>query len=60
MDAAVGVVERGSWAVKDAVTEIPWLPDGPIATHVDWRLEGYERVSYSPRAVATQEVLVTA
>ncbi len=59
MDAAVGVVERGSWAVKDAVKEIPWLPDGPIATQVDWRREGYERVSYSPRAVATQEVLVT-
>ena len=47
MDAAVGVVERGSWAVKDAVTEIPWLPDGPIRVQVDWRLEGYERVSHS-------------
>ena len=30
MDAAVGVVERGSWAVKDAVEEQPWLPNGPI------------------------------
>ena len=47
MDAAVGVVERGSWAVKDAVQEIPWLPNGPIAVQVDWRLEGYERVSHS-------------
>ena len=47
MDAAVGIVERGSWAVKDAVKEIPWLPDGPIATQVHWRLEGYERVSHS-------------
>jgi hypothetical protein len=47
MDAAVGVVERGSWTVKDAVKEIPWLPNGPIPVHVDWRLEGYERVSYS-------------
>jgi len=60
MDAAVGVVERGSWAVQDAVKEIPWLPDGPIATQVDWRREGYERVSYSPRAAATHEGLVTA
>ena len=38
MDAAVGVVERGSWAVKDAVKEIPWLPDGPIPVQVDWQL----------------------
>jgi Transmembrane protein of unknown function (DUF3556) len=48
MDAAVGVVERGSWAVKDAVKEIPWLPDGPIPIQVDWRLEGYERASHAP------------
>ena len=52
MDAAVGVVERGSWAVKDAVKEIPWLPDGPIPVQVDWRLEGYERVSHSDRRAA--------
>ena len=50
MDAAVGVVERGSWAVKDAVREIPWLPNGPIATQLDWQLEGYERVSHSGAA----------
>ncbi len=57
MDAAVGVVERGSWAVKDAVKEISWLPDGPIPVQVDWRLAGYERVSHSgadaPLALAT-------
>jgi hypothetical protein len=47
MDAAVGVVERGSWSVKDACEELNWLPNGPIPTQVDWRLEGYERVSYS-------------
>jgi hypothetical protein len=46
MDAAVGVVERGSWAVKDAVKEKNWLPNGPIATQVDWRLDGYKRVSF--------------
>jgi len=51
IDAAVGVVERGSWAVKDAVKEIPWLPNGPIPVQVDWRLEGYERVSHA-RAVS--------
>jgi hypothetical protein len=56
MDAAVGVVERGSWAVKDAVEAIPWLPDGPITTQVDWRLDGYERVSH-PRPAVTEKVL---
>ena len=49
MDAAVGVVERGSWAVADAVAEQPWLPNGPIPVTVDWRLPGYERVSHGPR-----------
>jgi hypothetical protein len=52
MDAAVGIVERGSWAVKDAVKEISWLPNGPIPVQVDWQLEGYERVSH-PGAEAT-------
>ena len=46
MDAAVGIVERGSWAVKDAVQEQPWLPNGPIGTEVTYRLDGYERVSH--------------
>lgn len=52
MDAAVGVVERGSWAVEDAVAAQPWLPDGPIALQVDWRRPGYERVSHGPREPA--------
>jgi Transmembrane protein of unknown function (DUF3556) len=50
MDAAVGVVERGSWAVKDAVGEQPWLPNGPIPMQVDWRKPGYERLSHGSRA----------
>ena len=58
MDAAVGMVERGSWAVKDAVQEIPWLPDGPIPVQVDWRLEGYERVSHSAADVPPASVTV--
>jgi hypothetical protein len=52
MDAAVGVVERGSWAVRDAVEELNWLPNGPIATQVDWRLAGYARASYAAAPVA--------
>jgi hypothetical protein len=47
MDAAVGIVERGSWAVADAVVEQPWLPNGPIATEVTYRMAGYERVGDS-------------
>jgi Transmembrane protein of unknown function (DUF3556) len=46
MDAAVGVVETGSWAVKDAVAEKNWLPDGPIPTQINFRLPGYERVRH--------------
>jgi hypothetical protein len=49
IDAAIGVVERGSWAVKDAVDEQPWLAGGPIPTRIDMRLDGYMRVRH-PRA----------
>jgi len=37
IDAALGVVERGTWRVSDAVAEQPWLPNGPIPTTVTWR-----------------------
>jgi hypothetical protein len=46
IDAAIGVVERGTYLVADAVTAQPWLPDGPIPTRVEWRLDGYQRVSH--------------
>jgi uncharacterized membrane protein YkgB len=36
IDAALGVVERGTWNVADAVNEQPWLPNGPIPTTVMW------------------------
>jgi uncharacterized membrane protein YkgB len=36
IDAALGVVERGTWNVADAVNEQPWLPNGPIPTTVTW------------------------
>jgi hypothetical protein len=55
VDAAIGIVERGSWAVGDAVKEQPWLPNGPIATEVTFRMPGYERVSHAP--VARSEVI---
>lgn len=37
IDAALGVVERGTWKVADAVAEQPWLPNGPIPVDVTWR-----------------------
>jgi uncharacterized membrane protein YkgB len=40
IDAALGVVERGTWKVADAVAEQPWLPNGPIPTQVTWSLIG--------------------
>jgi hypothetical protein len=36
IDAAVGVIERGSYRVADAVAQQPWLPDGPIPFDVEW------------------------
>jgi hypothetical protein len=36
IDAALGVIERGTWKVADAVNEQPWLPNGPIPTQVTW------------------------
>ncbi len=38
IDAALGVIERGTWKVTDAVAEQPWLPNGPIPTEVTWSL----------------------
>jgi hypothetical protein len=40
IDAALGVLERGTWRVADAVAEQPWLPNGPIPTTVEWSLRG--------------------
>lgn len=41
IDAALGVVERGTWDVSDAVSRQPWLPDGPIPLNVTWTQPGY-------------------
>ncbi|WP_307816549.1 DUF3556 domain-containing protein [Nocardioides limicola] len=39
IDAALGVIERGTWHVADAVAEQPWLPNGPIPTQMTWSRE---------------------
>jgi hypothetical protein len=58
MDAALGIVERGSWQVADAVREQPWLPNGPIPTHVTWRHPDFHpsmRPSAAPNPSAASE-----
>ncbi|WP_072690250.1 DUF3556 domain-containing protein [Rhodococcus marinonascens] len=39
IDAALGVIERGTYKVADAINEQPWLPNGPIPFDVRWTLE---------------------
>ncbi|MFL1599944.1 DUF3556 domain-containing protein [Gordonia amicalis] len=41
IDAAIGVVERGTYVVADATEELPWLPSGPIKHTVTWTRPGY-------------------
>lgn len=36
IDAAVGIIETGTWNVAEAVDEQPWLPNGPIPLTVTW------------------------
>ena len=58
IDAALGIVERGTYQVADAVAEQPWLPNGPIPLTVEWRLPGYQRVRY-PRPGAVDKTVPT-
>ena len=55
IDAALGVVERGTWFVRDAVSAQPWLPDGPIPHVVTWRRPGYEPAGPYPHPSPTSE-----
>ncbi|WP_433202896.1 DUF3556 domain-containing protein [Nocardia sp. CA-107356] len=50
IDAALGVIERGTWKVAEAVEEQPWLPNGPIPLEVIWSL-----ASSTPPAREEQE-----
>jgi hypothetical protein len=50
IDAALGVVERGTYVVKDATDAHPWLPDGPIPHRVTWTAPGYEAAGDKARA----------
>jgi hypothetical protein len=52
IDAALGVIERGTWKVTDAVAEQPWLPNGPIPTEVTWSLSGRKPADHDHGALA--------
>ena len=43
IDAALGVVERGTWDVRECVNEQPWLPNGPVPLDVSWTAPGFRR-----------------
>ena len=55
IDAALGVIERGTWKVADAVAEQPWLPNGPIPMQVEWSLKGTKPASPKVEARDEQE-----
>ena len=43
IDAALGVVERGTWNISECVAEQPWLPNGPVPLDVTWTAPGFRR-----------------
>jgi hypothetical protein len=56
IDPAVGVVERGWYDVDDAVSEQPWLPNGPIRHTITWQKAGYEPAGDYPHPVLAAKV----
>ena len=54
IDAALGVIESGSYKVADSVDELPWLPNGPIPLQVTWT-----RPSIDEPVDATDAVVAT-
>src|SRR3977135_1466913 len=52
IDGALGVIERGTWKVADAVEEQPWLPNGPIPLTVTWSLSAKKS---TPRPAAARD-----
>ena len=58
IDAALGVVERGTWNVHDAVNEQPWLPNGPIPLNVTWTRPGYAPAGTGADGTHLQEGMI--
>jgi hypothetical protein len=63
IDAALGVIESGTYRVSDAVAEQPWLPNGPIPFDVEWSLAASGRSpvvdSGSPVGTVTRDAVGT-
>jgi hypothetical protein len=55
IDAALGVIETGTWKVADAVEQQPWLPNGPIPLEVSWSLRGTKPAAPKDEAREDQE-----
>lgn len=53
IDAALGVIERGTYKVTDAVAEQPWLPNGPIPFDIHWT-----HATYTRKALSTSNILI--
>jgi hypothetical protein len=53
IDAALGVVERGTWNVTECVNEQPWLPNGPVPLDVTWSAPGFRRRETLVERIAT-------
>jgi hypothetical protein len=62
IDAALGVVERGTWRVDDLAEQQPWLPNGPVRHEVTWTAPGYRAAGTATtawsRATAYRERMV--
>lgn len=54
IDAALGVIETGTYRVADAVAEQPWLPNGPIPVQVEWTLDIDARRALTDPEVMTE------
>ncbi len=52
IDAALGVIESGSYKVADSVGELPWLPNGPIPLQVTWTRRAIDEPVGAADAVA--------
>ncbi|MFT4188636.1 MAG: DUF3556 domain-containing protein [Aeromicrobium sp.] len=57
IDAALGVVERGTFKVADCVEEQPWLPNGPVDHVVTWTKPGYTAPSDGSQYVGWESKL---